>query len=178
MKLGNHTQNPMAATWTRAGKVRRAFKAGRRLKKDRVVTPTVAIHEGCILLERIRGAMREADLREEDVRVAVVLMVPNYVAARDSVHVLLIPESGELPGLFRRVEEIDAAGRVQTLGLGVWQMDRETGKAEGWIQRFLTGTRAGNGITKARKILLDCEGGEGGFEPTVEEEERAVLMAQ
>lgn len=150
----------MAATWTKAAKVRRVFKAGRPLRKDRVLSPTMAIHEACILQERLRAAMGEAALPVEDVRIALVVMVPNYVPERDVVHVLRIPEAGDLPVLFRRVEEINETGRVQTLGLGVWQMDRETGSAAGWIQPFLTGARAVNGMAKARKILLDSEGGE------------------
>jgi hypothetical protein len=150
----------MAATWSRAAKVRRAFKAGRSLRKDRILTPTVAIHEACILLERLRAAMGEAELLFEDARVSVVLMVPAYLPERDAVHVLRIPEPGELPGLFRRVEEIEETGRVQTLGLGVWQMDRETGNTAGWIQPFLTGARAVNGMAKAQRILAETEGGE------------------
>ena len=92
-------ENPMASTWTKAAKVRRALKAGRPLRKDRSVTPRVAIHEGCILMEKLRDAMHEAELPEEDVRAAVVLMVPHYVPSRDAVHVLRIPESEELPPL-------------------------------------------------------------------------------
>ncbi len=162
--------NPMAATWTKAAKVRRTFKAGRALRKDRILSPTMAIHEACILQERLRAAMVEAELPVEDVRTALVLMVPNYVPERDAVHVLRIPEPANLPGLFRRVEEIDETGRVQTLGLGVWQKDREIGNAVGWIQPFLIGARAGNGMTKARKILMDSEGGESRFERAIERE--------
>ena len=140
--------------------MRRAFKSGRPLRKDRILTPTVAIHEACILQERLRAAMTEADLPAEDVRTALVLMVPNYVPERDAVHVLRIPEPADLPGMFRRVEEIEDTGRVQTLGLGVWQMDRETEGMVGWIQPFLTGARAASGLGKARKILVESEGGE------------------
>jgi hypothetical protein len=150
----------MAATWSKAAKVRRAFKAGRTLSKDRILTSTMAIHEGCILQERLRAAMVEADLPAEDVRVALALMVPNYVPVRDAVHVLRIPEPADLPGLFRRVQEIEDDGQVQTLGLGVWQRDRETGDASAWVQAFLTGARAANGIAKARKILVEKQGGE------------------
>ena len=77
------------------------------------------------------------------------------------VRVLRIPDSENLPALFRRVEEIEEEGRVQTLGLGVWQRDRETESNAGWIQPFLTGPRAANGIAKARKMLVEEEGGEG-----------------
>ena len=153
--------NPMAATWSRAAKVRRAFKAGRTLRKDRILTSTTAIHEACILQERLRAAMGEAGLPAEDVCASLVLMVPNYVPERDAVHVLRIPEAGDLPMLFQRVAEIEDAGRVQTLGLGVWQMDRETENTDGWIQPFLTGQRAANGIAKAKRILVESRGGEG-----------------
>jgi hypothetical protein len=76
------------------------------------------------------------------------------------VHVLRISESAQLPGLFRRAEEIDAADRVLTLGLGVWQNDRETGSAVGWIQPYLIGQRAANAMRKAQKVLMESEGGE------------------
>jgi len=152
-------ENPMAATWTRAAKVRRALKAGRPLRKDRTVTPRVAIHEGCILLEKLRDAMHNAELPEEDVRAAVVLMVPNYVPSRDAVHVLRIPEPEELPALFRFVSDVEDSARVLTVGLGIWLRDREAGSTAGWIQPFLTGQRAANALTKARTILEDSEGG-------------------
>ena len=150
----------MAATWSRAAKVRRAFKAGRTLRKDRILTSTMAIHEACILQERLRAAMAEAGLAAEDARVALVLMVPNYVPERDAVHVLRIPDPKDLPGLFRRVEEIEEEGRVQTLGLGVWQRDHETGTQAGWVQAFLTGDRAARAMARAKKILVEKEGGE------------------
>ena len=150
----------MAATWTKAAKVRRALKAGRPLRKDRTVTPRVAIHEGCILMERLRDAMHEAELPEEDVRAAVVLMVPHYVPSRDAVHVLRIPEPEELPALFRFVLDIEDSERVLTLGLGIWLWDREAGSAVGWIQPFLTGQRAENALAKARTVLEESEGGE------------------
>ena len=153
-------ENPMAATWTKAAKVRRALKAGRPLRKDRLVTPRVAIHEGCILQEKLRDAMHDAELPEEDVRAAVVLMVPNYVPTRDAVHVLRIPEPEELPALFRFVSNIEDSARVLTLGLGIWLRDRQAGSTAGWIQPFLTGQRAANALTKARAVLEESDGGE------------------
>jgi hypothetical protein len=39
-------------------------------------------------------------------------------------------------------------------------MDRETGNTAGWIQPFLTGARAVNGMAKAQRILAETEGGE------------------
>lgn len=152
-------ENPMAATWTRAAKVRRALKAGRPMKKDRSVTPRVAIHEGCILLEKLRDAMHNAELPDDDVRAALVLMVPNYVPSRDVIHVLRIPEPDELPALFRFVSSIEDSARVLTPGLGIWLRDREAGSAEGWVQPFLTGQRAASALTKARTVLEESEGG-------------------
>lgn len=119
----------------------------------------MAIHEACILQERLRASMVEAGLLAEDVRVALVLMVPNYVPERDAVHVLRIPEPKELPALFQRVVEIEDDGRVQTMGLGVWQKDRETDSQSGWVQPFLTGDRVSRGMAKAKKILVETEGG-------------------
>ncbi len=150
----------MAATWTRAAKVRRALKAGRPLRKDRAVTPRVAIHEGCILLEKLRDAMHEAELPKEDVRAAVVFMVPHYVPSRDAVHVLRIPEPEELPDLFKFVSDLEDSARVHALGLGIWIRDREAGSATGWIQPFLIGQRATTALTKGRTLLEESEGGE------------------
>lgn len=124
------------------------------------MTPRVAIHEGCILMEKLRDVLHEAELPEEDVRAAVVLMVPHYVPSRDAVHVLRIPGPEELPALFRFVSNIEDSERVLTLGLGIWLRDREAGSAVGWIQPFLTGHRAENALAKARTVLEESEGGE------------------
>jgi hypothetical protein len=150
----------MAATWSQAAKVRRAFKAGRTLRKDRILPPTTAIHEACILQDRLRAAMAEANLPSEDVRVAVVLLVPNYVPERDAVHVLRVPEPSDLPAIFRRVQELEDDGRVQALGLGVWQRDRDSDSHTGWVQAFLTGDRAARAIAKACRVLVEKQGGE------------------
>ena len=101
--------------------------------------------------------MGEAELPLEDARVSVVLMVPAYVPERDAVHVLGIPEARELPGLFRRVEEMESGG--SDAGAGRVAVGSRDGKHGGWIQPFLTGSRAVKGMDKARVILVATEGG-------------------
>jgi hypothetical protein len=148
-------KNLMASTWTKAALVRRKFKAGRQRQKDREITPLVAIHEACILLDDLRNAMREQSLPVEDVRVALVLMVPNAAPDRDLVHVIWVPEPEELPGLFQRVAGV---GGALPLGLGVWQRDREASEAVVWTQAFLTGPDAVKALIEARKRLANDEG--------------------
>lgn len=151
----------MEATWTKAAKVRRAFRAGRPLKKDRIVTPVVAIHEACILLDGLQTAMHEAGLPVEDVRAALVLTVPNAEQDWDFVHVLRVPEPAQLPDLFRRVADVEATGKVLPLGLGVWQRDREADSAVVWVQPFLTGPRAVRSLMIARQKLAEGQNGTG-----------------
>ena len=57
----------LASTWTEASKVRRRFKTGKPRTKDRVLTPTAAIFETCILLDDIRSEMQKVGLPADDV---------------------------------------------------------------------------------------------------------------
>src|ERR1700721_1581781 len=118
--------NPMAATWTKAGKVRRSVKAGRRLQKDRVLTPTVAIFEACILLDALRNAMREADLLEDDVRAALVLVTPETHGREDMIYVLRIPQPGKLSELFANVAKLEKPGKILPLGIAIRQVDQDS----------------------------------------------------
>lgn len=51
--------NPMADTWTTAGKIRRKYKVGNRRMKNRVLHPLAAIGEGCQVLDAIRKDMHD-----------------------------------------------------------------------------------------------------------------------
>ncbi len=157
-KEKNKVKNLMAGTWTKAALVRREYKAGRPRQKDRVITPLVAIHEACILLDDLRNAMRERDLPVEDVRAAIILMVPNFPTPdRDAVHVLRVPEPNDLPDLFKRAADVATTGAVRPLGLAVWQMDRELGDAVAWVQPFLTGPRAVAALREAKRAFAKGE---------------------
>jgi hypothetical protein len=156
--------NPMAGTWTKAGKVRRAFKAGRQRQKDHVLTPIAAIHETCILLDEIRNAMREADLSADDVQAALVLVTPETPGRENLIHVLPIPKPKKLPELFATVSKIEKPGKVLPLGLVIRQLDEDVESgAVVWAQPFLTGPRAEAALIQARKMFADGSGGKSTF---------------
>ena len=154
------TQNPMANTWTKAGKVRRAFKAGRPPSKDRVLTPIAAIHETCILLDSLRNAMAGAGLSPDDISAGLVLVTPETPGSEDVVYTLRIPQPDKLPELFTSVAEIQSIGEILPLGIVVHQIDREAydpadpkSGAVLWVHTFLTGERAVRALKAAR---ADC----------------------
>jgi hypothetical protein len=162
--------NPMAATWTKAGKVRRAFKAGRQRVKDRVLTPTAAIYEACILLDELRNAMVEAKLSKDDVQAALVLMTPETPGRENTIYVLPIPQPKKLPELFAAVGKVEKPGKILPLGIAVRQLDHEAKNprdpksgAVVWVQPFLTGPRAEKALIKAREIFAEGTGGKSTF---------------
>ncbi len=160
------SKNPMAATWTKAAKVRRAFKVGRQRQKDRVLTPVAAIHETCILLDSLRNAMDEAGLSREDVGAAVVLVTPETPDRENLVYVLKVPPPKELPKLFLEVAKIEKPGKILPLGVALWQLDRERDPKDGgvvWMHPFLTGPRAERALIRARQIFQEGAGGKGSF---------------
>lgn len=160
----------MAATWTKAGKVRRAFKAGRQRQKDRVITPTVAIYEACILLDELRTAMDDAGLSANDVQAALVLMTPETPDRENVVYVLPVPQPKKLPELFANVAKVEKPGKVLPLGILIRQLDHEAldpkeGKVRValWPQPFLTGDRATRALKKAGQLFADGSGGKSEF---------------
>lgn len=168
MELGRveKSTNLMAGTWTKAAKVRRSFKAGRPLQKDRVLTTTKAIHEACILLDDLRNAMRQSGLSADDVQAALVLVTPETPGLEDAVYVLPVPQPKKLPDLFANVAKVEKTGEVLPLGIAVKQRDHEAydpkdpkSGAVVWVQPFLTGPRAVAALKHARDLF--GEGGEG-----------------
>jgi len=163
------TRNLMAGTWTKAAIVRRKFKAGRPIQKDRELTSIAAIHEACILLDGLRNAMREAGLSPDDVRAALALATPETPGGEDHVYALPLPAPGKLPVLFTKVEKIEQSGPILPLGIVVWQRDREAEADDSgvrgvvWVQPFLTGPRASRALIEVRRIYAGGEGGEGRF---------------
>jgi hypothetical protein len=158
-------KNPMAGTWTKAAKVRRAFKAGRQRQKDRVLTPIAAVYEACILLDDLRNAMADAGLERDDVRAALVLMTPETQDREHVVYVLRMPQPNQLPSVFAELEKIEKPGKILPLGLAVWQRDRELEDTPGvvWAQPFLTGDRATRALRRAGELFRDGKDGHANF---------------
>jgi hypothetical protein len=161
----------MAAHWSKAGKVRRAFKAGRLRKNNRVLTPTVAIYEACILLDELRTAMDDAELSPDDVRAALVLVTPETPGMENLVYVLQVPQPKRLPELFAEVAKIEKLGKVLPLGILIRQLERDAADPKAgkevdvavWPQPFLIGDRATRALKKAGEIFAEGKGGKSTF---------------
>jgi hypothetical protein len=160
--------NLMAATWTKAGMVRRAFKAGRPLQKDRTLTPRQAIWEACLLRESLYDAMRKEGLSADDVQAAIVLMTPDTAASVDWIYVFPIPQIRDLVELFSKVARIEKAENVIPLGVAIRQIDREAADPKDpksgavvWVQPFLVNARAATALLKARQVFADTDGSGG-----------------
>jgi hypothetical protein len=128
-------KNLMAATWTKAAKVRRAFKAGRQRQKDLVLTPTRALFEGSIVLHELQVAMQTAGLSEEDVKAGLVFM------SESGSYAVPIPPPSNLPAAFDAVRNLEGGG-WRPLGLVLCQLDREVDSKNGsitWVQPWLVG---------------------------------------
>jgi len=154
--------NPMAATWTKAGKVRRAFKAGRPRQKNRIVSPTVAIHEACILLHELRGAMHAEGLLENDVQAALVIVTPETPDRENFVYLQVIPDPKRLPDLFASVRKIEKPEKMFIMGILLKQRDRELGKDVVWPHHYLIGESAQKAMRKAGEMFQELERGSGG----------------
>lgn len=142
--------NPMAATWTEASKVRRLFRTGKR-RKDRVLTPNVAIYETCILLDDIRSEMHARGLSVDDVSAyLVVASEPKPGDAMVLGKVIPIPPPKRLPEVFRKVEAIKVP---RMLGIIFHQRDRDP-RAKApfvvWVHPFMTGALAVGVLQEAK----------------------------
>lgn len=149
----------MAATWTKAGTVRRAFKAGRQRQKDLILTPTKAMFEGYILLTDIQAAMTNAGLSAKDVQVALVLMTQDS-SGTDLIYVLPIPETKRLPELHGKLKRLEKEGGWVPLGVAIKQLDHEARDPEdpksgavAWVQPWLTNPRAARALIEARSAM-------------------------
>jgi hypothetical protein len=156
--------NPMAATWTKAGKVRRLFKAGKPRQKDLTYDSERAILEARIVFVEIRKAMMQAEIRTvgEDVRAALVLMTPDN-AKVDRVYLVPIPRGLEaLSELSAKVAKHEKAEGVVPLGVAIWQKDSEADDSvDVWVQPWLVETpRAKQAAIAARKAYEESEGEE------------------
>ncbi len=153
--------NPMAATWTKAALVRRAFKAGPKRKTNLEYDRENAILHARILFLEFRVAMGKAGITTtaEDVRAALVLMTPES-ATSDQVHLLSMPrELEDLPGLSAKMAKLEKAEKVAPLGVAIWQRDREAGDTAVWLHPWLVvGPRAQRAAIAAQKAF-DASGG-------------------
>jgi hypothetical protein len=158
--------NLMAGTWTKAAKVRRAFKAGRQRQKDLLLTPERAMFEGYILLREIQTAMRDAGLPEADVQTVLVLMTTDTSGA-DLIYAAPIPETKQLPVLYRKLKKLEKEGQWIPLGIVVQQLDREEkdpkSKGAVWVEPWLTGPRAVRALIAARGAVSDNREGKSTF---------------
>ena len=130
-------KNLMAATWTKAAKVRRALKAGRQRQKDLKYSCERAAIEGYILLIEMRKEMLRAGLKDEDVRVALILITPE---SDKEGTIRLFPVSKRLenlPELTAEAVGLERKEGMRPMGLAVWQRDREAKDATVWVQPWL-----------------------------------------
>jgi hypothetical protein len=141
-------KNLMAATWTKAGKVRRAFKAGRPRREDLVLTPTRALLEGSLVLNAIQEAMRAVDLSEDDIKAALVFM------SDAGFYVARIRPVSELPITLKEIKQLE--GDWRPLGLVLCQLDREAGKTATWDLAWLVDMASKNAL-RAAAIALTKE---------------------
>lgn len=159
----SRAENPMAATWTRAATVRRAFKTGRKRQNDLEYDMERAVIECRILFINIRKAMLDAGITTtaEDVKVALVLMTPD-AAKTDAVFLLTVPRNIEgLPELYAKASALEGKKKVVPLGVAIWQRDREASKSiDVWVQPWLTNARAARAAIEARKAFEGSDGEE------------------
>jgi hypothetical protein len=155
--------NRMADTWTKAGKVRRLFKAGKPRQKDLQYDSERAILEAQVVFLEIRKAMLQAEIKTvgEDVRAALVLITPDN-AKVDRVYLVPIPRRLEdLSELSAKVAKLEKAESVVPLGVVIWQKDREADDSvDVWVQPWLVNPRAALAASEARKAFKIAGGKE------------------
>ena len=155
----------MASTWTKAAKVRRAFKAGRQRQKDLKYDCERAVLEARILNIEIRKAMIQAGITTgDDAKVALVLMTPDS-AKINRVYVLTIPRDiAGLPEVAAKAAKLEKAEKAVPLGVAIWQRDREAydpselkSGIEVWMHLWLTSERALCASAEALKAFFNEE---------------------
>lgn len=154
--------NLMAATWTKASKIRRIFKAGRPRQSDLVLSPTKAVLEGCAVLHELRTKMSEAGLSEDDAQAALVFV--SDAGTHDLIQVFPIPPVEGVPGLYGKAKKLGEGWRP--LGIILWQMDREAADpkvqdsgAVIWAQPWLADQRSARALLAARDKAASLEEG-------------------
>jgi nitrate reductase NapAB chaperone NapD len=154
-------KNLMESTWTPAAKVRRAFKAGPKRRKDKELNTVEAVFEAGMLLHKLRMAMEMADERSDDVQAALVLVTPPD--RENAVHVLPVPQHKRFSTLFADVERLEKLGKVIPLGMVFRQRDRKAEDMSVWTEPFLTGHRAESALRQSEKIFAEGKAGKSAF---------------
>jgi hypothetical protein len=160
------TENLMAGTWTKAAKVRRAFKAGPRRKTDLVYDTEEAVLQGYIALLEFRKEMVQAEIftSADDVKAALVLMSSDPETNAGAVHLLAIPRAiKNLPDLSSKAERLSKRGATVPLGVAFWQRDREQDTKKGktvWIQPWLVNPCAARAAMAAQEAFEESNGQE------------------
>lgn len=159
-------KNLMAATWTKAAKVRRAFKSGKKRQKDHVLTPRRAVIEAYAVIHELRAAMAQAGLPERDARGALVFI---SIEPEQLAYICPIPEPERLPELYGKARELEAQGIWLPLGLLLQQRDSEAANPADptsgnymWAQQWLMDARSARALLTARNIVAGGRVGEGG----------------
>jgi hypothetical protein len=160
-------KNLMSSTWTKAAKVRRAFKAGRQRQKDLIYSMERAVIECRIVFLSIRKATVDAGIfGGEDVKVALACMTPEG-SELNTVYLLPLARGIDgLAGTYAKAERLEKEENVVPLGVVLWQRDREANDAiDVWVQSWLVGPRATLASNVAR----------GAFEKSPDQETRATF---
>jgi hypothetical protein len=156
--------NPMAATWTTAGQVRKLFKSGPPRRKDLLLDLKESLLEGLLLLHRLQKAMSKAGLPESDVQAALVLM--NDAEGAGLIYLLPIPETKQLPELYGKLKKLEKDGHWSPLGIAIKQLDRDPkapNEAVAWVHPWLTSPRAARALIKARSVMAEGQEGKSTF---------------
>jgi hypothetical protein len=116
----------------KAALVRRAFKAGRPLKKDALLHPRVALDRAQEMLGNLRERMRKEDLLPTDVDAALVYCFPESQASVSHLAPLGSPDV---------LTQVSQQGAL-IVGILFSQFDAEMKKQFYWPYFFLLGTAA------------------------------------
>lgn len=172
-------KNLMAATWTPASLVRRAFNAGPRRRSDRQFEDVEdAVLTAYTSFRGLRGAMKDAELPARDVRAALVLMSPYYADPTfntGTVMLLAVPDAIKgLPALLDEAEKHIKKDAMLPLGVAFWQRDKDPrAKSDktAWVQLWLVDPRAQRAADAATESLAKLDGRvpEDGLADTFEE---------
>ena len=157
-------KNLMESTWTNAAKVRRAFKAGPKRRKDKELSTVEAVFEAGMLLHKLRMAMEldeDPSMSAEDVQAALLLVTPPD--RENTVHVVPVPQHKRFSTLFADVERLEKVGKVIPLGVVFRQHDRKAKDHSVWTEPFLTGQRAESALRQAEKMFAEGKAGKSTF---------------
>jgi hypothetical protein len=159
-------KNLMAVTWTKAAKVRRAFKAGPRRKTDLVYDTEQAVLQSYVELLELRKEMAQAEIftSAEDVKAALVLMSSHAEFNAGVVSLLAIPRTiKNLPELSSKAERLSKKGAMVPLGEAFWQRDRDADSKKSktvWVQPWLVNPRAVRAAIAAQEAFEESNGEE------------------